>query len=87
MRRGAHEPVQQFFRMQREQGGPLGAEGPLWPRLQASGKDGQLATAGVMPTAMTDQWPKDDVQIGTPPLLPVAHASLRGCIYSCARGG
>ena len=76
VRRGAHEPVQRFFQMQREQGGPLGAEGPLWPRLQASGKDGQLATAGVMPTAMTEQWPKDDVQIGTPPFCPCPHLYL-----------
>ena len=31
VRRGAHEAVEAFFRMQRHKGGPLGGGGPAWP--------------------------------------------------------
>ena len=33
VRRGFHHDMEQFFRMQREGGGPLGYEGPGWPRV------------------------------------------------------
>ena len=55
VRRGAHEAVEAFFRMQRERGGPIGGGGPRWPRLQAMGEDG--AFAGIMPPAMVASYP------------------------------
>ena len=55
VRRGAHEGVQAFFRMQRAQGGPIGGGGPAWPRLVAGGEDD--AYAGVMPAAMEANYP------------------------------
>ena len=30
---GAHHHIERFFQMQRDQGGPLGPDGPDWPRL------------------------------------------------------
>ena len=55
VRRGAHEAVEAFFRMQRGRGGPVGGGGPCWPRLAAAGDDG--AFAGIMPPAMVDTYP------------------------------
>ncbi|MYD44035.1 MAG: hypothetical protein F4W90_09130 [Gammaproteobacteria bacterium] len=34
VRRGFHHDMEQFFRMQREAGGPIGYEGPGWPRVE-----------------------------------------------------
>ncbi len=33
VRRGFHHDTEQFFRMQRDAGGPIGYEGPGWPRV------------------------------------------------------
>lgn len=33
VRRGFHHDMEQFFRMQRDAGGPIGYEGPGWPRV------------------------------------------------------
>jgi hypothetical protein len=55
VRRGAHEAVEAFFRMQRRKGGPIGGGGPGWPRLVASGEDN--AYAGKMPEAMVRTYP------------------------------
>ena len=33
VRRGFHHDMEQFFRMQRDEGGPIGYEGPGWPRV------------------------------------------------------
>lgn len=41
VRRGFHHDMEQFFRMQRDAGGPIGYEGPGWPRVDpASVADG-----------------------------------------------
>ena len=56
VRRGAHEAVQAFFRMQRARGGPIGGGGPNWPRLVAAGEDD--AYAGIMPDAMEASYPE-----------------------------
>ncbi len=37
---GAHHEVERFFRMQLDKGGPIGPEGPGWPRLIPRGEDG-----------------------------------------------
>ena len=55
VRRGAHEAVEAFFRMQRDQGGPIGGGGPNWPRLQPMGDDS--AFAGIMPPKMVASYP------------------------------
>lgn len=55
VRRGAHEAVEAFFRMQRDNGGPLGGGGPHWPRLQPFGED--QAFAGIMPPGMVSSYP------------------------------
>ena len=55
VRKGAHEAVEAFFRMQRDQGGPLGGGGPGWPRLQAM--DDDKAFAGIMPPDMVAAYP------------------------------
>lgn len=34
VRRGFHHDMEQFFRMQRDAGGPIGYEGPGWPRVE-----------------------------------------------------
>ena len=34
VRRGFHHDIEQFFRMQRAEGGPIGYEGPGWPRVE-----------------------------------------------------
>jgi hypothetical protein len=39
--RGAHHAVQAFFRMQRAKGGPLGPEGPGWPRVERDEESGE----------------------------------------------
>ena len=36
VRRGFHHDMEQFFRMQRNAGGPIGYEGPGWPRVEPS---------------------------------------------------
>ena len=56
VRAGAHEAVEAFFRMQRDNGGPIGGGGPHWPRLVAAGDDN--AFAGMMPPAMEATYPK-----------------------------
>ena len=38
---GAHHAVQAFFRMQRAKGGPLGPEGPGWPRVERDEESGE----------------------------------------------
>lgn len=55
VRRGAHEAVETFFRMQRDAGGPIGGGGPAWPRLVQWG--GDVAFAGMMPEAMVRSYP------------------------------
>ena len=37
---GGHHVAQEYFRAQYAAGGPVGAEGPGWPRLVPSGEDG-----------------------------------------------
>ena len=75
VRRGAHEAVGAFFRKQRDQGGPLGGGGPLWPRLIPA--DGDRAMAGMMPRAMVDAYPDtrfEDVDWPWPELTPTLMA-------------
>lgn len=36
VRRGYHHDMEQFWRMQRDAGGPVGYEGPGWPRVEPS---------------------------------------------------
>ena len=55
VRRGAHEVVEDYFRMQRAHGGPVGGGGPGWPRLQAVGDN--HAHAGAMPEGLVSQYP------------------------------
>ncbi len=50
--RGAHHAVEEFFRMQRDQGGVIGPEGPGWPRLKPVG-DGGVAM-NHLPDAIRD---------------------------------
>lgn len=38
--KGAHRHMEKFFRWQRDQGGPLGPEGPGWPRVDADAPNG-----------------------------------------------
>lgn len=38
--KGAHRRMEQFFRWQRDQGGPLGPEGPGWPRVDRTVPNG-----------------------------------------------
>lgn len=56
VRRGAHDSVEAYFRMQRDEGGPLGGGGPGWPRLQPMGND--QAFAGMMPDGMEKTYPE-----------------------------
>ena len=60
VRRGAHEAVEAFFKMQRDAGGPMGHGGVNWPRLvefPTKGKS-KYASAGAMPKAMVDSYPE-----------------------------
>ncbi len=80
VRRGMHEAVEAFFRIQRDKGGPLGG-GPDWPRLIPAGEDG--AYAGIMPQAMEaaspetrfeqDGWPWSEL---TPVLMEESEAVI-----------
>lgn len=54
--RGAHHAVEAFFRWQREQGGPIGPEGPGWPRLVPMGEDG--VGMNYLPQTVRDQYSK-----------------------------
>jgi hypothetical protein len=38
--RGGHHHMERFFRSQRDQGGPLGPEGPGWPREDPDAPNG-----------------------------------------------
>ena len=38
--KGMHEEVEAAFRMQRDAGGPIGPEGPGWPRIRATAEGG-----------------------------------------------
>jgi len=38
--KGVHDEVEASFRMQREQGGPIGPEGPGWPRIMPTANGG-----------------------------------------------
>ncbi|MDA0789411.1 MAG: phytanoyl-CoA dioxygenase family protein [Proteobacteria bacterium] len=72
VRRGAHEAVEAYFRMQREQGGPVGGGGPGWPRLKLLGND--TAFAGIMPEAMVNSYPDNPCEMDGwpwPELTPV----------------
>ena len=52
--KGAHTEVEKFFQMQRDAGGPVGPEGPGWPRLIAVSNDG-VSMIG-MPHAIRDKF-------------------------------
>lgn len=52
--KGAHHEVEKFFQMQRHEGGPVGPEGPGWPRLIPVGNDG-VSLIG-MPHAIRDKF-------------------------------
>ena len=70
--RGGHHAAESLFRKQRELGGPFGGGGPLWPRLVALGNEN--AFAGIMPPAMYEAYPKDNVDLEGwpwPALTPV----------------
>lgn len=72
VRRGAHEAVEAFFRMQRDNGGPVGPEGPGWPRITAGAKG--RAQAGAMPERLWRSYPEAKVDIQGwpyPDLTPV----------------
>ncbi len=70
--RGAHHPVAEFFRYQRDQGGPLGPDGPGWERLHRDAPNGyglrhypdQVRRIFTQEAAYTDDghlWPKPDL--------------------------
>ena len=64
VRRGAHEAVEAFFRMQRDAGGVMGGGGPKWPRLKVlKGPSSKYASAGLMPDAMKETYPKTTFQM------------------------
>ena len=80
--RGAHEKVEAFFRMQRDKGGPVGPEGPGWPRLVPVGEDSvglnyfpdairNTLTEGAEYTSDGTLWPKP-----TPVLLDEGDAVI-----------
>ena len=57
--RGAHEEVENFFRTQRDSGGTVGPEGPLWPRLTPRGDDGVAIT--MMPQYIRERFAGDAI--------------------------
>lgn len=80
--KGAHHEVERFFQKQRDQGGPIGPEGPGWPRLLPVGEDGvglnylpdvvrSQFTEGAEHTPDGTMWPKP-----TPILLDEGDAVL-----------
>ncbi|MYE22511.1 MAG: hypothetical protein F4Y01_00925 [Gammaproteobacteria bacterium] len=54
---GAHELVEEFFRYQRDNGGPVGPEGPGWPRLSPAGNGGVRLT--MLPDTIRDHFLTD----------------------------
>ena len=67
--KGAHREVERFFRMQRQAGGPIGPEGPGWPRLVPVGENSvglnyfpdairNKCTDGAQYTSDGTLWPK-----------------------------
>ncbi|MDE0694017.1 MAG: phytanoyl-CoA dioxygenase family protein [Gammaproteobacteria bacterium] len=54
---GAHELVEEFFRYQRDNGGPVGPEGPGWPRLSPAGNGGVRLT--MLPDTIRDHFLDD----------------------------
>lgn len=51
---GAHHAVEAFFRWQRDAGGPVGPEGPGWPRLMPVGNNS--VGINLMPEVVRDQF-------------------------------
>lgn len=51
---GMHQPMQQFFRWQRDMGGPIGPDGPGWPRLVQDAK-GFVSQSNGIPPALRKQ--------------------------------
>ena len=81
--KGAHEEVEQFFRMQRNTGGVVGPEGLGWPRLSPTGDNGVALTP--MPRAIRDQFTDDDgVPVPTPILLDEGDAVI--ALHACPHG-
>ena len=91
--RGAHEHVEAFFRMQRDQGGPIGPEGPGWPRLMPVGNGGVGLT--MVPKDIRDRFTEgavttDDGTVWlepTPILLDEGDAviTLHACPHGASR--
>ena len=52
--KGGHHAVGAFFRMQRERGGPIGPEGPGWPRLVPMPED--AVGINYLPQSVRDQF-------------------------------
>eukprot|EP01046_Picozoa_sp_COSAG06_P032329 COSAG06_NODE_3222_length_5656_cov_36.417132_1_plen_299_part_00 len=83
--RGAHEPVEAFFRRQRDAGGPLGGGGPFWPRLIGDRRNPEgRAYAGVMPGAMTATYP-DKVRGENMSFGPVLFQTVKVIRFSLPR--
>ena len=80
--KGAHEEVQRFFRMQRDQGGGVGPEGPGWPRLSPAGGNGVALTP--MPHSIRAQFTDDGVPVPTPILLDEGDAVV--ALHACPHG-
>ena len=87
--KGMHEEVQAAFRMQRDSGGPIGQEGPGWPRIKIT-RDGRPYLNGLPETvreksaqnavnaASIDEWPWPEL---TPVLL--RHGDAVIALHSC----
>ncbi|MEM7018582.1 MAG: hypothetical protein AAF512_14725 [Pseudomonadota bacterium] len=87
--KGMHEVVENAFRLQREAGGPIGPEGPGWPRIMPT-KSGGTFLNGLHDTVRTaakeaakdrkatDDWPWPEL---TPVLLEQGDAVI--ALHSC----
>ena len=68
--KGAHHAIEEFFRWQRDAGGPLGPDGPGWPRIDTSAPN--FGGLRHYPDAVRDRFAQDaarsgDCRLGSPP--------------------
>ena len=87
---GMHEHVQEYFRKQKAQGGPIGPDGPGWPRLTQDTHGNTMMGNGIAPElrriaqakkglyADHEGWPWADI---TPCLLDAGDAVI--ALHAC----